>query len=84
MEENKEEQKVEKLSYEQLNNVALQLQQRVIQAEQRLKEINYAAMRLNYLFEVLKQSTHFSEEFIKKCSDEIVELLTVDTEETKE
>lgn len=76
----------ERMSYEQLMEAAKMLQQRAIVAEQKLMAINITAMRLQYLFTVLDHSTHFSPEFVDKCSKEIVGLLEVkeNIEETEE
>lgn len=76
MEENKEAME-NKLSYEQLEMVAAQLQQRAMQAEARLGSINLTTMRLDYLFKVLDHSTHFCDSFVKDCGAEIVDLLEV-------
>ena len=78
------EEKTEKLSYEQLENVAKQLQQRVMMAENRLRGIDYASMRLTWLFKVLENKSAFPAEFVDKCSKEGVDLLTIDEENTDE
>ena len=78
------EEKTEKLSYEQLENVAKQLQQRVMMAENRLRGIDYASMRLVWLFKVLENKGAFPAEFVDKCSKEVVDLLTIDEENTDE
>lgn len=80
MEENKEVME-DKLSYEQLEMVAAQLQKRAMQAEARLSSVNLTTMRLDYLFRVLNYSTHFSEDFIKDCVAEIVDILKVENPE---
>lgn len=69
-----------KLTYEQLEQTALQLQQRVIMAEGRLRSIDMASMRLTWLFKVLENKEVFPSEFINKCSEEVVELLTLEEE----
>lgn len=76
MEETKEQ---KKLSYEELERVALQLQQRCIMAENKLRVIDMTSTRLNYLFKVMEFSEMFTEEFVDKCCTEIEELLTLDT-----
>jgi hypothetical protein len=78
------EEKKEKLSYEQLENVAKQLQQRVMMAENRLRGIDYASMRLTWLFKVLENKDVFPASFVEKCSNEVVELLTIEEETTDE
>lgn len=84
MEENKTTKKETKLSYEELEKIALQLQQRTIQAESNLRAINVAAIRLEYLFKVLDKETFFPSKFIAKCADEIVSLLESGEEPNKE
>lgn len=87
MEETKE---VKKLSYEELENVAVQFQHRAMQLENQLRSINTVSFRLNYLFKVMENKTAFPEDFVTKCSQEIVDTLTLDdapevaSEETKE
>lgn len=71
-----------KLSYEQLEQVASMLQQKVAQTEAKLKTINVAMLRLECLFRVLDKAQYFSKEFVANCTDEIVDLLKVDKEET--
>lgn len=85
--ENKVEEKKTKLSYEQLENVARQLTEQLREYHVRLQEaeaIN-AVKRLDYLFKVLKYQEHFPLTFIEKCTNEIVESLTIpESEQTKE
>lgn len=69
-----------KLTYEQLEQTALQLQQRVIMAEGRLRSIDMVSMRLTWLFKALENKETFPSEFISKCSEEVVELLTLEEE----
>lgn len=88
MEENKEKKVNEETlqpTYEQLKEACMQLQQRYAMAEARLKTIDFLATRLNYLFKVLEYKHEFSFDFIKSCSAEIEEYLTLDTksEETE-
>ena len=71
--------KKERLTYEELNNACHQLREQNSILFQRLQEANLtnAFRRLDYLFAVLDKSNFFSEDFIKKCSGEIVEMLTI-------
>ena len=82
--ENKEVTK-EKLSYEELNNVCHQLSEQSRMLYQKLQEANLtnAFRRLDYLFAVLDKSSFFDEEFITKCADEIVTMLTIPQETTE-
>ena len=90
MEEKKEEKKVSsepnKISYEQLEQAAMQLQQRLMIAENKLRSIDFAAMRLTWLFKVLENKSSFSAEYVNKCAKEVEELLTIEDtpEETPE
>lgn len=72
-----------KLSYEQLEQAAMQLQQRLMMAENRLRGIDFTSMRLTWLFKVIENKAVFSTEFLKKCVKEVEELLTIE-EETPE
>ena len=72
-----------KLSYEQLEMVAAQLQQRAMQAEARLSSINLTTMRLDYLFRVLDRASHFPEKFVEDSVAEIVDLLEVKKPDTE-
>lgn len=75
-----------KLSYEQLEQIAAQLQQKLIIVENKLRSIDFTSMRLTWLFKVLENENVFSADFTNKCSKEVEELLTLeeDTTETKE
>ena len=42
-----------KLSYEELEKVAMEAQQRMMMMENRLRSIDFASMRLNWLFKVI-------------------------------
>lgn len=84
-----ESKEVKKLSYEELENVAVQLQHKTALLENQMKSFNAVAFRLNYLFQVLAIKDVFSSEFISKCAKEIEDTLTIDenvestTQETK-
>ena len=73
------------LSYEELRNIAGQLQQQNMQLRRALNDLNYKNMfeRLNYLFKVLEFSHMFSDEFVGKCVTEIESLMTI-PEDTSE
>jgi hypothetical protein len=77
----------EKMSYEQLENVAHQLSEQSRQLYAKLQEANMANMfkRLDYLFKVVENAHAFSEEFVAKCVAEIEDLMTVpESEETED
>lgn len=68
-----------KLSYEELENVANNLYIRLQQAD-----MANMFKRLDYLFKVVENVDNFPQEFTKQCVDEIVNIMTISTEETKE
>lgn len=67
------------LSYEELRNIAGQLQQQNMQLRRALNDLNYKNMfeRLNYLFKVMEFSHMFNEGFVDKCVTEIESLMTI-------
>ena len=67
-----------KLTYEQLENAANQFAQQNYALRQQLQELNYHNMfkRLDYLFKVLEYYGQFTGEFVTKCQEEIVTILT--------
>lgn len=81
MEEKKEEQT--KLTYEQLENVAVQLQQKCAILENKLRSIDGTTIRLNYLLKVLETKDVFPAEFITKCASEVEDILTIEDEKPK-
>lgn len=72
-----------KLTYEELNNIAAQMQQRAMIAEQKLQNVDLTNMRLHYLFEVIRYSNRdvFTQEFVDKCAKEIEDILTIKEED---
>ncbi len=82
-----QQEKPEKMSYEQLENIAHQLSEQAKQLYARLQEANMTNMfkRLDYLFKVVENAHAFNEEFVAKCVTEIEDLMTVpETEEESE
>lgn len=73
-----EEKKEEKLSYEQLENVATQLRDRAVALEQQLKGINSALYRLGFLLKILEIKDVFPQDFVQKCAEEVVSLVTIE------
>ena len=71
--------KPEKMSYEQLENIAHQLSEQSRQLYAKLQEVNMANMfkRLDYLFKVVENAYAFNNEFVSKCIIEIEELITI-------
>ena len=76
----------EKLSYEQLENVAHQLSEQAKQLYMKLQAANMNNMfkRLDYLFKVVENGHMFKQDFLEKCIAEIEELMTVPEETDKE
>lgn len=74
----------EKLSYEQLENVAHQLSNQNNQLRERLQNVANVYQRLNYLFMVLQNASHLDEEFVKNCSKEIENIMTIPEEVIEE
>lgn len=74
----------EKMSYEQLENVAHQLSEQSRQLYMKLQaaNMNNVFKRLDYLFKVIENGHMFNQAFVDKCVSEIEELITVpeDTE----
>lgn len=89
MEEKKPKQ--EKLTYEQLENVAHQLSEQNSQLYSQLQNMSMSNVfkRLDYLFKVLENEYMFSQDFVTKCAKEVEETITIpeeskESEETKE
>lgn len=76
----------EKMSYEQLENIAHQLSNQAKQLYAKLQEANMVNMfkRLDYLFKVVENAHAFNEEFVTKCVAEIEDLMTVPEKEETE
>ena len=83
-----------KLSYEELNEVCIRLEQQKQYLEQQkqylvgeLQKANLTNMfkRLDYLFKVVEYSHSFGDaEFVGNCIEEIKEAMTINAEEGKE
>ena len=76
----------EKLSYEQLENVAHQLSEQAKQLYTKLQAANMSNMfkRLDYLFKIVENGHMFKQDFLEKCIAEIEEIMTVPEETDKE
>lgn len=76
-------QRPEKMSYEQLENVAHQLSEQNRQLFAKLQELNMANMfkRLDYLFKVVENGHMFKQDFLEKCIAEIESLITIPKQE---
>ena len=82
----KETDRPEKMSYEQLENVAHQLSEQTKQLYMKLQAANMSNMfkRLDYLFKVVENGHMFKQDFLEKCIAEIEEIMTVPEETDKE
>lgn len=76
-------QRPEKMSYEQLENVAHQLSEQNRQLFAKLQELNMANMfkRFDYLFKVIENGHMFKQDFLEKCIAEIESLITIPKQE---
>ena len=72
----------EKMSYEQLENIAHQLSEQNKQLYMKLQTANMTNLfkRLDYLFKVVENGNMFKQDFLDKCIAEIEELMTVPEE----
>lgn len=70
-----------KASYEQLEQLVVKLQQRLTMTEMKLRNIDFASLRLTWLFKVIENKDMFSVEFLNKCTEEIENILTIETAE---
>jgi hypothetical protein len=79
----------EKLSYEQLEQIAGNLNQQCRQMQEHIRNLQNALAEFNeigMLLDILGKSEHFSEKFVTRCSNKIEELITkaMDASEQKE
>lgn len=72
----------EKLSYEQLEEVARQMEGQLRQVYAKLQDANMSNLfkRLDFLFKVLETEHMFPLGFVQKCADEIKSILTIPEE----
>ena len=75
-----------KLSYEELEKIALNLQEQCqkLYAQNQEMQVGMMFKRLDYLFKVLKYYSLLETNFVKKCAKEIQELLTVENNNNEE
>ena len=84
VQDNKTAKKDGKMSYEELNNVCMQLYQ---QNQNLMKQLQQADMintfkRIDYLFKVVELSDKFDPDFVISCTDELKDALTIPQETT--
>lgn len=82
----KETKRPEKMSYEQLENIAHQLSEQSKQLYMKLQaaNMNNTFKRLDYLFKVVENGHMFKQDFLEKCITEIEDIMTVPEEESSE
>lgn len=76
----------EKMSYEQLENIAHQLSDKLNQVYGKLQESNMTNMfkRLDYLFKVVENARAFNDSFVESCVRDIEDLMTIPEETVEE
>ena len=74
------------LSYDQLKEVAAQLQHENQQLRSTLVRVDYSNTfkRLDYLFKVLDNYIHFDDDFVASCIKEIQDMMTIKEEATED
>ena len=82
----KETERPEKMSYEQLENVAHQLSEQAKQLYMKLQDANMNNIfkRLDYLFKVVENGHMFKQDFLDKCITEIEEIMAIPEEGEEE
>lgn len=75
-----------KLTYEELSNVAGQLQQQNKFLLEQLQKQNGESFykRLDYLFKIVEMKDSFSKEFVNNCIDEIGDTITIKPEDIQQ
>ena len=84
--ENEKSLKKEKMSYEELENIAHQLSEQSRVLMQKLQEVNMSNMfkRLDYLFKIIEFEHMFDDNFIDKCIKEVQDMISIPEEEPNE
>ena len=74
------------LSYDQLKEVAAQLQHENQQLRSTLVRVDYSNTfkRLDYLFKVLDNYVNFDDDFVASCIKEIQDMMTIKEESTED
>ena len=72
-----------KLSYEELETIAIELRKNCNQLYVELQNanMNNAFKRLEFLFKVVKYADRFPTEFVNVCTKEIVDMMTLKADE---
>lgn len=76
----------EKLSYEKLEQVAIQATQQAQKFYAELQQANYGNVlnRMQMLFEVIAHADKFDNEFVCQCAEEIKKFLTLEVPEVEQ
>ena len=74
----------EKMSYEQVVDIANQLQSQNRELMMRMQGLADVYHRLDYLFKVVESAAQFDADFVKACTTEIQDIITIPKEEEKE
>lgn len=77
--------KNEKMSYEQLENIAHQLSEQNKQMYEQLQQVNIVNMfkRLDYLFKVVEYQNAFPEQFVTASKQEIMSMMILEEEKNE-
>lgn len=75
-----------RISYEQLNNIAMQLSEHNRKLAQQLKDRDYGIQikRIDWLLSIIGMSDKFSTEFIIRCIEEIEQQFTINETDNTE
>ena len=81
--ENANKAKKEKMSYEELENIAHQLSEQSRVLMQKLQEANMGNMfkRLDYLFKIIEFEHRFDDNFTNNCVKEIQDMISIPEED---
>lgn len=68
-----------KLSYDELAHLANEYFEGYKKVLAQLEKANYTNVfkRLDYLFKIIENSSYFTDDFVAKCTTEIVDIMTV-------
>ena len=74
----------EKMSYEQVVDIANQLQSQNRELMMRMQGLADVYHRLDYLFKVIENASQFEAKFVQSCATEIQEIITIPKKESGE
>jgi hypothetical protein len=73
----------EKMSYEQIVDIANQLQSQNRELMMRMQGLVDVYHRLDYLFKVIENASQFEAQFAQSCAAEIQDIITIPKEESE-